>query len=389
MEKSIVFVGGARTPFGKYGGGLKDLSATDLAVHASGEAIRRAGIDPTAIGHVVFGNALQTGADAIYLARHVGLKSGLPVSTPAVTVNRLCASGFQAIVDGAKHLLLGEADAVLVGGTESMSQAPHVIRGARWGFPLGKSPKLEDLLWEALIDPMAGCVMAMTAENLADRYKITRNDADEFALRSQQNARKAIESGVMADEIVPVKIKEKTIERDEHPRFDTTIEALSKLPPYFKEGGTVTAGNASGVCDGAAALIMTTEEEAKKRNLPILGKLLSWGFAGVDPKIMGIGPVAASQSALKKAGLSIEQMDRVEINEAFASQYLAVEKELKLDRSKVNVNGGAISLGHPLGASGARLTLTLLYELRRSKKRYGLASACIGGGQGLSLVIQN
>jgi len=389
MEKSIVFVEGARTPFTKYGGAFKDISATDLAVFASKEAIKRSGIDPQTIGHVVFGNAVQTSADAIYLARHVGLKSGLPIGTPAVTVNRLCGSGFQAIIDGAKHLLLGEAEAVLVGGTESMSQAPHVIRGARWGIPLGKSPKLEDLLWEALIDPLAGCNMALTAENLADHYKITRQEADEFALRSQQNAKKAIESGALAEEIVPVKVKDKLIERDEHPRFETTLEALSKLPAYFKEGGTVTAGSASGVCDGAAALVMTTEGEAKARKLPILGRLVSWGFAGVDPKIMGIGPVFASQSALKKSGLTLEQIDRIEINEAFASQYLAVEKELKLDRSKVNLNGGAISLGHPLAASGARLTLTLLYELRRSKKRYGLASACIGGGQGLAVVVES
>jgi len=387
MEKKLVFVGGARTPFTKYGSFFKGLSATDLGVFASIEALKRSQVNPGDIGHVVFGNALQTSVDAIYLARHVGLRSGAPVPTPAVTVNRLCGSGFQAIVDGAKHLLLDEAEFVLVGGTESMSQAPHVIRGARWGLPLGKG-KLEDLLWEALNDPLAGCNMALTAENLADLNKITRKECDEYALLSQQRAKAAIESGKLAEEIVPVKIKDKIVDRDEHPRFDATIEGLSQLPPYFKENGTVTAGNASGVCDGAAALVMTTEENAKNRKLPILGRLVSWGFAGVDPKIMGIGPVDSSKAALKKAGLTLEQMDRVEVNEAFAPQYLAVEKVLGLDRNKTNVNGGAISLGHPLGATGARLTLTILHELKRSKKHYGLATACIGGGQGMAVIVE-
>lgn len=388
MGKNLVFIGGARTPFAKFGSSFRDLSAIDLGVLASVEAMKRAQIQTGDIGHVVFGNALQTSGDAVFLARHVGLKAGVPVPTPAVTVNRLCGSGFQAVVDGAKHLLLGEAEFVLVGGTESMSQAPHVVRGARWGLPLGKS-KLEDTLWEALYDPLAGCNMAMTAENLADQYKISRQEADEFGLRSQQCARAAIESGKLSEEIVPVKIKDKVVSQDEHPRFETSMAALGKLPPYFKEGGTVTAGNASGICDGAAALIMTTEETAKSRKLPVLGRLLSWGYAGVEPKIMGIGPVDASKSALKKIGLSLDQMDRIEVNEAFASQYLAVERDLKLDRNKVNVNGGAVALGHPLGASGARLTLTILYELKRSKLQYGLATACIGGGQGMAVVVES
>jgi acetyl-CoA acyltransferase 2 len=388
IEKNIVFISGARTPFGKFGSSLKNLSATDLAVEASKEALKRAGIAPEEIGHVVFGNALQTSADALYLARHVGLRAGLPQNVPAVTVNRLCGSGFQAVIDGAKHLLLGEARFVLVGGTESMSQAPHVIRGARWGLPLGKG-KLEDALWEALYDPVAGCSMAITAENLAEKYGITRKQADIFAYESQMKAKQAIENNILAEEIVPLSLNGRIIKQDEHPRFDTTLEGLSQLPPYFKENGTVTAGNASGICDGAAALVMTTEEIAKERKLPILGKLKGWGFAGVDPKIMGIGPVYASRMALEKCRLTLEQMDLIEINEAFASQYLAVEKELGLNREIVNVNGGAISLGHPLGASGARLTLTLLYELRRSNKHFGLASACIGGGQGIAVILES
>jgi acetyl-CoA acetyltransferase family protein len=388
MDKKIVFLDGARTPFGKFGGGIKDLTAIELGAHAAKEAVKRSKVNPEEIGHVVFGNALQTSPDAIYLARHVGLRSELPLQTPAVTVNRLCGSGFQAIVDGAKHLLMDEAIFVLAGGTESMSQAPHVIWGARWGISLGKG-KLVDLLWDALYDPVAGCSMAITAENLAEKYKITRKEADEFAFRSQQLAKSAIEKGKLKEEISPIQSGKKSISQDEHPRFDTTLEGLAQLNPYFKEGGTVTAGNASGICDGAAALVLSTEETARKRNLPILGKLLGWGYAGVDPKYMGIGPVEASKSALKKVNLSLKEIDLIEVNEAFSPQYLAVEKELGLNREKVNVNGGAIALGHPLGASGARLTLTLLYELRRSGKKYGLAAACIGGGQGITLIVES
>jgi acetyl-CoA acetyltransferase family protein len=388
MDKIIVFLDGARTPFGKFGGGLKDLSATDLGVLAAKEAVKRSKVDSGEFGHVVFGNALQTSSDAIYLARHVGLKSGLSVQTPAVTVNRLCGSGFQAVVDAAKLLMMEEALFVLAGGTESMSQAPHVIWGGRWGIPLGKG-KLVDLLWDALYDPVAGCSMAITAENLAEKNKITREEADEFAFRSQQLAKSAIEQGKLKEEIVPVQAGKKWISQDEHPRFDTTLEGLGQLTPYFKNDGTVTAGNASGICDGAAALVLSTEETAKKKNLPILGKLLGWGYSGVDPKIMGIGPVEASRAALKKAGLSIQNLDLIEVNEAFAPQYLAVEKELGLQREKVNVNGGAIALGHPLAASGARITLTLLYELRRSRKKYGLGTACIGGGQGIAVIVES
>ncbi|CAN5632263.1 acetyl-CoA C-acetyltransferase [soil metagenome] len=393
-DTDVVFLSAARTPFGTFGGALKDLSATQLGTFAARGAIERAGIPADAVGHVVFGNALQTSADAIYLARHVGLHAGVPLEMPALTINRLCGSGFQAIVTGAMEILLGEVDVVLCGGTESMSQAPHVIRGARWGDQrLGPSGKFyEDLLWEALTDTFAGCSMAMTAENLAEAHGITREQVDEYALRSQQLAHQAWEEKRFEREIVPVPIKsrkgEQMFERDEHMRPDTTSESLGKLRPYFKEGGTVTAGNASGIGDGAAAVVISSAEWAERNRVEPLGRLVSWGLAGVEPKHMGIGPVPASRAALAKAGMEIGEMDLVEVNEAFGSQYCAVEKELGLDRERTNVSGGAIAISHPLGASGARITVHLLHELRRRGKRFGLGTACIGGGQGIAVVVE-
>jgi acetyl-CoA acetyltransferase family protein len=390
-SNEIVFLSGVRTAFGTFGGSLRDFSAIELGTIAAKAAIQKAGIKPEDIGHVIFGNVLQTSADAIYLARHIGLKAGVPVPVPALTVNRLCGSGFEAIVQGARMLKLGEADFALVGGTESMSQAPHVIRGARWGLRLNAG-KLEDYLWEALLDPYCGCQMAMTAENLAGQYGITRKETDEYALRSQRLAKAAWDSRRMAAEIVPVEIPSKKgakmFDRDEHLRPETTLEGLAQLSPYFKKDGTVTAGNASGIVDGAAALVLTTMAKAEERKLKPLGRLLAWGNAGVEPSIMGIGPVDASKIALKNAGLKIEQMDLVEVNEAFSPQYLAVEKALGLDREKTNVNGGAIAIGHPLAATGARLTLTILHELRRRGGKYGMASACIGGGQGMTVIVE-
>lgn len=389
--QDVVFLSGVRTAFGTFGGALRDLSAIELGTIAAKSALDKSGVSPEDIGHVVFGNVLQTSADAIYMARHIGLKSGVPVPVPALTVNRLCGSGFEAIVQGARMLKLGEADFVLAGGTESMSQAPHVIRGARWGLRLNAG-KLEDYLWEALLDPYCGCQMAMTAENLADKYGITREETDEYANRSQMLAKEAWESGRMADEIVPIEIKSRkgtqTFDRDEHMRPETTLEGLGKLRPYFKEDGTVSAGNASGIVDGAAALVMTTMAKAEELGLKPLGRLIDWGNAGVEPSIMGIGPVDASKVALKRAGMKLEQMDLIEVNEAFSPQYLAVEKELGLNREKTNVNGGAIAIGHPLAATGARLTLTILHELRRRNGKYGLASACIGGGQGMTVIVE-
>ena len=391
MSKEIVILDGARTPFGEFCSSLKDVSATDLGVVAAKEAIKRSHVKPEQINHVVFGNALQTSADAIYLARHVGLKSGLPISTPAMTINRLCGSGLQAMVSGAQLLLLDEADFILAGGAENMSQAPHVIRGGRWGFNLGQG-QLEDTLWSALTDPYCGCSMAITAENLAEKYKISRQEQDEYAHRSQKQAGLAWQKCWIKEEIAPVEIKGRKgesilVEKDEHMR-ETTLDGLAKLKPYFRKDGFVTAGNASGICDGAAAVVLTTKEKAEKSGLKYLGKILAWDYAGVDPSIMGIGPVYAIQKVLKKAGLKLDQIDLFEINEAFAAQYLAVEKELGLDRNKVNVNGGAIALGHPLAASGARLSLTLLYEMRRRKAKYGVASLCIGGGQGIAAVFE-
>ena len=389
LNQEIVIMGGARTPFGKYGGGLKDLTATDLAVLAGLEALRRADVKAEEIDHVVFGNVLQTAPDAAYLSRHVGLRCGVPVPVPAYGVNRLCGSGFQAVINGAMEILLGQADEVLVGGTESMSQAPHSIFGARWGLPLGQS-RLEDMLWAALTDTYCGCPMAITAENLAQKYQVTREEADELAVRSHQLAAAASER--LAEEIVAVEIPTKKgpkrIERDEQIRADSTLEALAKLKPSFLPTGLVTAGNASGINDGAAALVLTTRESALQRSVKPLGKLVAWAAKGVQPEIMGIGPASACRDALQKAGLSLADMDLIEINEAFAAQYVAVEKELGLPREKTNVNGGAVALGHPLGASGARLTLTILHELRRRGGRYGLASACIGGGQGIAVIVE-
>lgn len=391
----IAVVSGARTPMGRYGGKLRDFTAQELGAVAGKGAIERAGLDPKEFDHAVFGNAQQTSGDALYGARHVGLRVGLPIETPALTVNRLCGSGMQAIVNAAQMIQLGEANLVLAGGMESMSQAPHVIRGARWGFGLGEG-KLEDSLMVALLDSYCGLYMANTAELYGEQQGITRQMQDEFALRSQQCADDAYKAGRLQEELVPVPLKgrrgESTGEmftEDDHRRPQTTMEGLAKLKPAFGKNGTVTAGNASGIVDGGAAVVMMSLENAQKRNLQPLGRLVSWGIAGVDPKIMGRGPVPATKIALQKASLTLDYIDLIEINEAFAAQYLAVEKELGLDREKVNVNGGAIALGHPLGATGTRLVLTLLYELKRRKKKYGLASACIGGGQGIAVIVES
>jgi acetyl-CoA acyltransferase 2 len=390
----IVFLSGVRTGFGTFGGTLKDLSATELGVVAARSALERSGVEPASVDHVVFGNVLQTSADAIYLARHIGLGSGVPIETPAVTVNRLCGSGFEAIAQAGQQISLGESQVVLAGGTESMSQAPHVVRGARWGLRLGPAAPLEDTLWEALRDPSCGLSMAETAEKLADRYRISRHAVDCYAARSQSCAATAWGAGAFADEVVPVPIQNKKTRQteqwaaDEHMRPSTSPEGLAKLPPYFKKDGVVTAGNASGICDGGAALVLASGRIAKERGLRPLGRLLAWSSAGVDPSIMGIGPVPASRKALSRAGLTLDQMDLVEVNEAFAAQYLAVEQELGLDRERTNVEGGAIAIGHPLGASGARITLHLLHALRRRGGRYGLGSACIGGGQGAAVVVE-
>jgi acetyl-CoA acetyltransferase family protein len=390
----LVFTAAVRTGFGSFGGTLRDFTATDLGVFAAGAALERSGMPREAIGHVIVGNALQSSRDAMYCARHVALRSGVPVPTPAVTVNRLCGSGFEAVVQGAHRLLLGEATAVLVGGTESMSQAPHVVRGARWGIKYGPSPLLEDSLFEGLRDAFAGCAMSDTAETLARRHGISRQECEAYAVRSQQAAAAAWQEGVFADEViaVPVRDRQRKVElpwaQDEHIRPDTTLEGLARLPGIGGTDATVTAGTASGINDGAAMLVLTTRDVAARHGAPILGRLLGWGVAGVPPEEMGIGPVPAARQALDRAGLALEAMHLVEINEAFAAQYLAVERELNLDRERTNVHGGAIAIGHPLAASGARLTAHLLHALRRRGGGLGLGAACIGGGQGIAVIVE-
>jgi acetyl-CoA acetyltransferase family protein len=364
-------------------------------VHAAQSALKEAGVDPAAVGHVIFGNALQTSGDSIYLARHVGLRAGVPVEVPALTLNRLCGSGFQAIVSGAEQILLGETEVALCGGAESMSQAPHVVRGARWGdLRLGEAGGFfEDLLWAALTDTQCDMTMAQTAEKLADRYGITREEADEVAVRSQQRAKQAWDEGRMQAEVEPVPVKtrkgEVMFNDDEHMRPDATMESLGALRPYFRKDGLVTAGNASGIGDGAAAVVIAGAAWAEREGLKPLGRLVSWGIAGVEPDIMGIGPAPAARKALDRAGLPLDAMDLVDINEAFAPQFAAVAKELGLDPARTNVNGGAIAITHPLAASGARITVNLLHEMRRRGAKYALGAACIGGGQGMAVVIES
>jgi acetyl-CoA acyltransferase 2 len=389
--KELVILGGKRTPMTEYCGALSDLSAIELGAIAAKAALATTGVGADEVQHTVFGNALQTSRDAIYGARHVALKAGVPIHAPALTVNRLCGSGIQAIVEAAHLVALEEADLVLAGGMESLSQAPHVIRGARKGFRLGEG-QLEDLLMVSLMDPYCGCYMAQTSDNLAREYKISREEQDAFALRSQKAAASAWEAGKFRDEIVPVEIPSRkgvtVLDRDDHMRPDTTLEGLAALKPHFSKDGFVTAGNASGIVDGAAAIVVCSADEASRRKATPMGRIVSWGYVGVEPKIMGIGPVPAVQQALRKANLKLADLDLIEINEAFAGQYLAVEKSLELDRNKTNVNGGAIALGHPLGATGTRLVLTLLHELQRRRGKYGVASACIGGGQGIAMIVE-
>lgn len=392
LSRDIFIVAAKRTPFGTFGGKLNKHSAIDLGVIAAKAALEAGGVAPDIIDHVIFGNVAQTSADALYMARHIGLKAGVPIPVPALTVNRLCGSGFQAVVNGAQEILLGDAEVVLTGGTENMSQAPYAARGIRFGIKLGKSPELEDTLWSSLYDPHAGCAMASTAENLAEKFGITREECDEYGLRSQKQWADAQDNGRFEAEMAPIEIKGRkgveTFAIDEHARPEATLEKMAKLPPVFKKDGTVTAGNASGICDGAGSLVLASGEAVKKHGLTPLARLVQWHVAGVDPTIMGIGPVPAIRGALERSGLGLDAIDLVEINEAFAPQYLACEKELGLDRHKTNVDGGAIALGHPLGATGARITAHLIHELRRRGGKYGVGSACIGGGQGIALVVE-
>ena len=397
----IVFLSGKRTPFGTFLGAPSSLSANDLGVIASQAAIEQAGIEAGDIDHVIFGNVLQTSGDAIYCARHIGLRSGVPIPTPAVTVNRLCGSGFESLIQAAHRLRLGESTMVLAGGAESMSMAPHVVRGSRKGFKLGHS-QFTDTLRECLYDTQAGCEMAITAENLAEKYGITREEADDYGFRSQSAWQVAANEGRYDAEIVPVTIKgrrgDTVVTLDEHPQLSPlqserirsrfSREAMTKLRPIFKKEGTVTAANASGINDGAGAMVMTTADIAQARGLNPIGRFVAGAAVGVEPKYMGIGPVAAIRKALERANMTIGEMDLIEINEAFSSQYLACEKVLEIDRAITNVNSGGVAIGHPLAATGTRITTHLINELKRQGKRYGVGSACIGGGQGIAIVVE-
>ncbi len=387
MARDDVFlIDGARTPFGTFGGSLKDVSAEQLGVAAAKGAIARASVRPEEVDACFFGNVIQGGRGAAYMARHVALRSGLREEAPALTVNRLCGSGLEAIVQAYKAIRLGEAQVVLAGGTESMSQAPYHLQGARFGWGLGGAQVL-DALWDTLTDDYCGCQMADTAENLAERYSVTREEQDAFSLQSHERALAAWRDGLMQEEVVPVETPKGAVDRDEHMR-ETSLEKLGKLKARFREKGTVTAGNASGINDGAAAVIVAGGEAAQAKGLRPLGRIAGYAAVGVDPTVMGIGPVTAIEGALKMAGWQIADVDRFEVNEAFAAQYLAVERALSLPRERTNVQGGAIALGHPVGASGARLALTLLYQLRRSGLRRGVASLCIGGGQGIAMAVE-
>lgn len=389
----VFIVAAKRTAFGTFGGKFVKTSPTDLMIHASKAALQAGKVNPEVVNSVVIGNVIQASAtDGIYISRHVGLKCGVPEAVPALTVNRLCGSGFQAVINGAQEIMLGESQVVLCGGVDNMSMAPYAVRDIRFGTRLGKAPEMEDILWDSLTDSYTGFPMAITAENLAEQYKISKEDCDKYALQTQQRWKAAQDAGVFKAEIAPITMKGKkgpeSFEVDEHPKPQTTLEGLAKLPAIFKKGGTVSAGNASGVCDGAAAVVVASGAAVKQYNLTPLARLVAYGISGCDPKVMGIGPAPASRAALKSAGKSIKDMDIVEVNEAFAPQYLAVKKELGLNNDITNMNGGAIALGHPLAASGTRITGHLAHELQRQNKKLALGSACIGGGQGITVILE-
>lgn len=390
---NVYIVDGARTAFTSFGGSFATTSAVELGTVTAAEALKRSGVKPEQIDHVIYGGVIASSVNSSYLARHIGLNASIPQEVPALTLNRLCGSGMQSIVSAAQNILLGEAEIVLAGGAENMSQSPYSNFEQRFNGPKLGNLQFIDMLQATLTDQFTGSGMGMTAEKLANMYDISREEQDEFAVLSHKRAAKAREEGYFKEEIVPVVVQtrkgEILIDADEHIKQDTTFEGLSKLRPAFSKNGTVTAGNSSGINDGAASVVVASEKAVQENNLNPIARIVSWGIAGVDPTIMGIGPVPAIKQALKRAHLSIHDMDIVEINEAFAAQYLAVEKELELDRKKTNVNGGAIALGHPVGASGTRITLSSAYELKRRGGKYAVASLCIGGGQGIAIIIES
>lgn len=390
--ENVYIIDGARTAFTSFGGSFANVDAVQLGTATAIEALKRAKVQATDVDHVIYGGVITTGPNSAYLARHIGLKAGVPQEIPALTLNRLCGSGMQSIVSAAQHILLGEANVVLAGGAENMSQSPYSTFTQRFNAPKMGNLQLIDMLQATLTDQYTGEGMGMTAEKLASIHTISREEQDAFAILSHQRAAAAQQAGKFADEIVGVPVKtrkgEVIVDQDEHIKADSSMESLAKLRPAFKKDGSVTAANASGINDGAASVVVASESYVKAHDLKPIARIVSWGVAGVDPTIMGIGPVPAIKQALQKANLSLEDMDLVEVNEAFAAQYLAVEKELGLDREKTNVNGGAIALGHPVGASGTRVVLNAAYELRRRGGKYAVASLCIGGGQGIALVIE-
>jgi acetyl-CoA acyltransferase 2 len=394
-QKAIFIVGAKRTPFGAFGGKLKAISATDLAAHSAKAALAQAHLNPNKVDEIFVGNVIGSSLDSAYLSRHAALKVGAPIASPAITINRLCGSGFETVCLGAEAIQQGRSKITLCGGTENMSQSPMWIDGltARWGAALGKGMKAEDSLWAGLTDSYAKLPMGLTAEKLGEKYGITREQCDEFGLRSQQLYQAAAAKEVFAAEIAEVEVKGKKgaekVRTDEHPRANSSIADLQKLKPVFKEHGLVTAGTASGICDGAGSIVLADEHSVKENNLKPLARLVSWSRVGCDPSIMGIGPVDAIRNALKAAHLTLIDIDLVEINEAFAAQFLACEKELGLDRNKCNTNGGAIAVGHPLGASGSRILAHLTHELIRTNKKYAIGAACIGGGQGIAVILEN
>ena len=395
MDKDfeVVILSACRTPIGAFGGAFKDLSAADLGAIVIREAITRAGVRPADVGDVVMGCVLQAGA-GMNVARQAGLKAGLPVEVPGETVNRVCGSGMQAVVHAVEAIRVGYVDTVIAGGTESMSNAPYLLNGARWGYRMGHAEAIDSMLQEGLTCAMASCHMGITAEEVASRYDVSRADQDAFAAESQQRAGGAIAGGRFRAEIVPVPVPQRKggpvlVDTDHYPRAGTNVDTLAALKPAFRKGGSVTAGNASGINDGASALVVTTRAKAKDVGAQPLARILSYATTGVDPKIMGIGPVSAVRKVVERAGLKMGDIDLFELNEAFAAQSVAVSRELGLDPAAVNVNGGAIALGHPIGASGARLLTTLVHALRARKRRYGVASLCIGGGMGIAMAVEN
>ena len=391
LREAIYLVAALRTPIGKFGGGLSSLTAPQLGTAAARATLERSGIDPTAIDEVIFGNARQAGVGP-NAARQIAIKSGLRHEVPAYTVNQACGSGLRAIMNAADQLRLGEAEVILAGGTESMSNTPYLLTRARWGQRMGDGELIDGMIRDGFLCPLADEMMGSTAETLAERYGISREEQDRFAVESQVKAGRAYEENRFADEIVPVTVAGKkgdvVIARDEHPRFDATLDSMSKLPPAFRKQGSVHAGNSSGVTDGAASMLVASERAVREHGLKPMARIVGYAQAGVDPKVMGIGPVPATRKLLDETGLTLDDVDLIELNEAFAAQVIACDRELHLDHAKLNVHGGAISLGHPIGATGARITTTLLHALQSREQKLGLATLCISGGMGLSMLVE-